>query len=172
MSNFDYAIQFILQHEGGFQCMRGDSGNWTGAAIGSGELKGTNYGICAASYPNLDIRNLTREQAIEIYHRDFWRAAWDQLDKRVAAKVLDISVNCGQTLGPKILQRACGVDDDGIVGSATILAANHCDTDLLLTAMSLKLRDHYADIVRRKPEKKQFLAGWNRRADWQPSEVA
>lgn len=31
---------------------------------------------CPRSYPNLDIKNLTREQADEIYMRDYWPKAW------------------------------------------------------------------------------------------------
>jgi lysozyme family protein len=37
-----------------------------------GELKGTNFGISAASYPDLDIRNLTQQDADAIYRRDYW----------------------------------------------------------------------------------------------------
>ncbi len=66
------SIDFVLAHEGGYQNNPADIGNWTGGAQGAGENKGTNFGISAASYPNLDIVNLTREQAIAIYQRDYW----------------------------------------------------------------------------------------------------
>ena len=61
MSAFDYALDFVLREEGGYTNNPNDPG---------GE---TNYGICKRNYPNLDIKGLTRAQAIAIYRRDYWR---------------------------------------------------------------------------------------------------
>jgi len=71
--NFQRAIEWVLRWEGGYQNNPADVGNWTSGKVGIGENKGTNFGISAASYPNLDIRNLTKEQAIAIYERDYWQ---------------------------------------------------------------------------------------------------
>ena len=155
--NFDYAIPFILRHEGGLCNTAGDAGGLT------------NFGICQRSYPNVDIRNLTQEDAIAIYQRDFWQSSWDQLDKRVAAKVFDISVNCGESWGPKILQRALGVTDDGIVGPHTIEAANNEAPGIVLTAMKLALDTHYEAIVATNPGDQKFLDEWEERAAWIPA---
>ena len=73
--NFDRAYEFVSKWEGGFQNHPDDHGNWTGGRKGVGELKGTNFGISAASYPYLDIQNLTREQAKEIFRKDYWEAS-------------------------------------------------------------------------------------------------
>jgi lysozyme family protein len=70
--DFKLAFHLTLAHEGGFQDDPDDRGNWTTGKIGEGELKGTKYGISAMSYPNLDIKNLTKDEAMEIYHRDYW----------------------------------------------------------------------------------------------------
>lgn len=74
MSAFDAALDFTLKWEGGFSLDPGDSGNWTGGAINSGELKGTKYGISAAAYPWMAdrIKDLTVGEAAEIYRRDYW----------------------------------------------------------------------------------------------------
>lgn len=72
--SFSRAVEFVLGWEGGFNNDPQDSGNWTGGVVGKGVLLGTKYGISAASYPSLDIKSLTREQAVEIYHRDYWVA--------------------------------------------------------------------------------------------------
>jgi hypothetical protein len=61
--NFDRAIAFVLEHEGGYVNNPQDPG---------GE---TNFGISRRAYPDLDIKNLTKEQAIEIYKKDYWGAA-------------------------------------------------------------------------------------------------
>lgn len=71
--NWQRSIAWTLRWEGGLSVNPEDHGNWTGGRKGQGELKGTNFGISAASYPNLDIRNLTKEEAMAIYHRDYWQ---------------------------------------------------------------------------------------------------
>ena len=75
MSDFRVALDFVLEHEGGLSMNPNDPGNWTGGAKGEGTLRGTKFGISAASYPNVNIAKLTREQAADIYLSDYWRAA-------------------------------------------------------------------------------------------------
>jgi hypothetical protein len=70
--NFEKAITFVLKHEGQLSLDKNDRGNWTGGEVGVGELRGTKYGISAASYKHLDIRNLTVEDAKELYRKDYW----------------------------------------------------------------------------------------------------
>jgi len=69
---FQKALEWLKVREGGFQNNPRDPGNWTGGKPGVGELKGTKYGISAASYPHLDIADLTWEQASDIYRGDYW----------------------------------------------------------------------------------------------------
>jgi hypothetical protein len=73
--NWQRSYAFVSRWEGGYQNIHNDAGNWTGGAVGVGELKGTKYGITAASYPHLDIKNLTPEQAERIYRADYWQAS-------------------------------------------------------------------------------------------------
>lgn len=166
--SFDYAIGFILNHEGGFQCDPDDSGNWTGGKCGVGELKGTKFGIAAASYPHLDIRNLMLESAKNLYRADYWNRAYDDLDKRVGAKLFDIAVNCGTGTAAKILQRACGVIDDGAIGPKTMAAAQAIPPAELLDAICTHQKAYYAAIIKRDPRKSKYEKGWNKRAEWRP----
>lgn len=69
---FERAMEFLARWEGGYQANPEDHGNWTGGKKGVGELKGTKFGISAASYPHLDIANLTFDEAKAIYRRDYW----------------------------------------------------------------------------------------------------
>jgi len=71
-SAFNSAVQIVLRDEGGYTADPRDAGNWTGGRVGAGALKGTNFGISAAQYPNLDIEGLTRDEAIEIWRRNWW----------------------------------------------------------------------------------------------------
>jgi lysozyme family protein len=107
------AFTDTVQDEGEFGDDPNDPGNWTGKKRGVGELKGTKYGISAASYPHLDIRNLTMEQAMEIYRRDFWVAlrchVITAFDAPLAAKLFNLGVNCGVGRAAKMLQRGLNI---------------------------------------------------------------
>jgi len=59
MDTFDQAFALVVGIEGGFSTDQNDPGNWTSGKVCIGEFKGTKYGISAASYPHLDIPNLT-----------------------------------------------------------------------------------------------------------------
>src|SRR5271169_2172410 len=109
--NFDQAFDRLLGNEGGYVNNPADPG---------GE---TNWGIAKRSYPSVDIKNLTRDQAKAIYLRDFWlRGKMDQYDPAIAFQIFDIAVNSGIETGVRILQRAAGVADDGNIGPVTAAA--------------------------------------------------
>ena len=56
-TTFEEIIESVLKHEGGYVNDPHDRG---------GE---TNFGITKKFYPNVDIKNLTKEQAKKIYHQ-------------------------------------------------------------------------------------------------------
>ena len=57
---FKDGIIQVLHHEGGYVNAPQDPG---------GETK---FGISKRAYPNVDIKNLSRKQAIKIYYDDYW----------------------------------------------------------------------------------------------------
>ncbi len=57
---FEKAFEYVIQNEGDYVLDKNDPG---------GETK---FGISKRSYPTLNIRDLTLEDAKEIYYRDFW----------------------------------------------------------------------------------------------------
>ena len=123
MTGFDLAFERVVGHEGGFTADPKDRGNWTTGVIGQGQCNGTKFGISAMSYPTLDIKNLTIEQAKVIYKRDFWdRAQADQYDAAIAYQLFDIAVNNGNGNAIRMLQRAVNVADDGQIGPRSIAA--------------------------------------------------
>lgn len=156
MSHFDNAILEVLKHEGGYVNNRNDPG---------GE---TNFGICKRVYPNLDIYALTKADAIAIYRRDYWRPYYEEMPYRVAAKVFDNSVNMGHSRSHKILQRALGCVEDGIIGKMTLAAIAGVDEGELLDKISETQKAFYAHLIEIKPQNKVFWNGWSKRADWQP----
>ena len=99
------AVNRVLGHEGGYTTGQNDPG---------GE---TNWGISKRSYPNVRIKELTRNQAISIYYRDFWlRSGCEQFEDGVGYQLLDSAINSGISQSIRFLQRAAGVADDGMLG--------------------------------------------------------
>lgn len=123
------AIKNVLGREGGYANNPADRG---------GETK---YGISKRSYPNLDIANLTREEAAAIYKKDYWDAMnIDQLPPEMREVVFDAAVNQGKDFASKALQQS-GMDP----------------------AKFLALREQrYRDIVARDPSQAQFTGWFNR----------
>lgn len=160
-SRFLQAIEVVLSHEGGYVNDPADPG---------GETK---FGICKRSYPYLDIRNLTREQAIEIYRRDWWeRYGYERIKELdVATKVFDLAVNMGASSAHRCLQRAlhaCGqrhVVIDGIIGPQTIAACNQVTPPAaLLVGLRAEAAAHYRQLIARNETLKRFEKGWLNRA--------
>lgn len=117
---FDLCFDRIIGNEGKFQKINGDRGNWTGGKVGVGKLKGTKFGISAMTYPDLDIENLTVEQAKAIYHKDWWVKLDMELFKpALSYQMFDAAINHGMYNTAKMLQRAVGVSDDGVIGKDT-----------------------------------------------------
>jgi lysozyme family protein len=158
--NFEEAIEHVLAKEGGYTNDPRDSGNWTGGIINSkgiGILKGTKFGISAKAYPSLDIKNLTRDQAIDIYRRDYWlKIRADELPRSLRLNVFDFAVNAGIGTAIKTLQNACGVKKDGIIGPNTLSGAQSVTS----RNFSVSRIRHYTGLVRDRAKDSIFLDGW------------
>lgn len=157
MSKFVAFITRIIGHEGGYTDDPQDSGNWTGGAIGVGQLKGTKFGIAANTYGDLDIKNLTQAQAIAIYERDFWKKPkLDQLPPAVGFQVLDASINHGAKRAVQFLQRAVGVGDDGVIGPKTLAAVKAANPKVVISSI-LSQREA---LYRKHPKFARYGKGW------------
>ena len=169
-ADFPAAVALVLAHEGGFQNLPDDPGNWTGGKRGTGSLKGTKYGISAAQYPTIDIAALTVDEAVAIYRRDWWdRFGFGRLPGPLAVKVFDASVNIGTQAAVRALQRAlraCGrpVAEDGRLGNETLAAASAAQPEMLLAVLREGLAGHYRLLAERRPAAARYLAGWLNRA--------
>jgi lysozyme family protein len=152
------AAETLLAHEGGYSDNAADPG---------GETK---YGISAREYPHLDIKSLTREQAIEIYYRDWWRRFhFYELPATAGAKLFDLAVNMGPANAVRCLQRAlraCGrrLIDDGALGAETIAAAAAADEQALMAALKSEAAAYYRVLAALDGPRDEFLAGWLNRA--------
>jgi lysozyme family protein len=151
MASFEIAVEITLNNEKGLVDNPSDPGGLT------------KFGISQRSYPNLDIRNLTVEDAKAIYLRDFWRFGGIN-DQQVANKVFDMVVNMGHT-AIRLVQKAVGFSQqDGVYGPVTETAINSFAPKTLLPAYKGLLADHYTAIANANPAETKFLHGWLNRA--------
>ena len=157
---FDDSFETLVGVEGNFGNDSRDPGNWTGGAVGAGVLKGTKYGISAAAYPDIDIKNLTLEGAKVLYGRDYWdRLHLDELPASIRYDLFDAAVNSGVVQAIKFLQEAVGVVVDGVIGPATIAAANLMTGDQL----DKKLSGHRLLFMANCKVWPTYARGWARR---------
>ena len=159
VSYFDLAIETVLRNEGGYKpATPEDSG---------GE---TNWGISQRSFPDVDIRNLTRQAAIDIYHQHYWLPVYGKIaSQAVATRVLDMAVNMGAHQAHRIVQlalRGLGFHDtsiDGSFGDDTLTKVNGIAEARLLPELKAQACLWYATLACAKPEKRPNLLGWIRR---------
>lgn len=125
--NFDLAFDRLMGHEGGYSNDPQDPG---------GE---TQWGISKRSYPNTDIKALTRDGAKAIYLKDFWAPLADA-DSAIKFQVFDFAVNGGLTVAIRKLQTAVGVADDGNWGPHSMQALSFMEkNDVLLRYAAQRL---------------------------------
>ena len=126
--SFDFALAVILKHEGGYVNHPSDPG---------GE---TNFGISKRAYPSLNIKTLTKEQAGEIYRRDYWDPIkGDSLPLMLSIFAFDTAVNMGVSRAAHMLQGAAGVTQDGVIGPKTLKACQKAPQAVLERMATLRI---------------------------------
>lgn len=157
---FDMCFDRVIGHEGRFQNIHGDRGNWTTGVVGKGQRKGTKFGISAMTYPDLDIENLTVEDAKRIYRRDWWdKLQMDLFKPALSYQMFDAAINHGMGNATKMLQRAVAVADDGAIGPVTRRAVDITPLDDLLM-LFLAERLEFMTYVGTWDD---YSKGWSRR---------
>lgn len=142
-------LKRILGHEGGY---------WDDPVGGP-----TKWGISKRSYPDLDIENLTVEDAARIYRYDYIRPLnIDMFEDGVAYQLLDFAVNSGQNNAVKCLQKELQVEVDGIIGRKTMEAIlERKESDLVQLIIASRIS--FMTNLKNWPENSK---GWmNRMAD-------
>jgi lysozyme family protein len=151
---FTRCIEIILRNEGGLVDHPSDPGGLT------------NFGIAKKFYPDLDIKNLTRNQAIEIYFRDYWSKMnlHDIYDENLILQIFDMGVNAGIRTAIKMVQKIVDAGVDGIIGDETTELINDYPEDLV-DIYKQERKKYYFGLARRKPALQVFLKGWIHRVD-------
>lgn len=120
----------------------------------------TKFGISKRSYPNLIISQLTREDAFNIYKRDFWdRIHAEELPGSVGFQLFDFAVNSGIETAIRYFQRSLNVADDGHWGPISKAAMlKFSESDMIMNLNAERL-----DFMTRLSGWPSFGKGWARR---------
>lgn len=163
MTAFDLAVAAILNSEGVWSNVSGDAGGKTkfGIAEGVGTLdEAKRRGLVQS---DRRIEDLTEVEARLIYRVMYWNEVkGDRLPMPIALAVFDAAVNIGPYFAITALQKALGVDVDGIVGPETLGAAGKAPADLLDRMLEDRAMYHFRRTIE-KPSQTRFLRGWIRR---------
>lgn len=135
---FDWCVDQVLEHEGG-ETITNDPSDPGGL---------TKWGISQRAYPYLDIANLTREEAVAIYRRDYWDAvSADGLPDPLDHYVFDCAVNQGVQRAAQFLQLVLRVPIDGDIGPLTLKVARNSDRAEVSALFMAQRAMHYATLA-------------------------
>ena len=175
---YEVAINAVLKHEGGYQAIPADNGNWSGGKRNVGQLIGTKYGIAATtliarrkerghkSTTKADMQRLTLITAKAIYRAQYaMPIKYDDLPHGLDYVVFDCAVNAGVRRASQFLQRVVGAKADGIIGLNTMAAV----ADYVAANSVAKAIDQFQALRLRHMQSlrtwSKFGRGWQRRVD-------
>ena len=174
MKSKDDIFDEVLGKEGGYVNHPDDKGGPTKWGITEKIARAHGY--------RGDMRDLTREQALDILEADYWYGPrFDQvaaLSPDIAAELCDTGVNMGPSVASRMLQRWLNVfnlrgrlypdmDADGRIGPRTISALraflNNRGQDgerVMLTALNCTQGDRYLELAEKREANESFVYGW------------
>lgn len=160
MREFKDYLDVIIKHEVGSV----SNGGYTHDPLDPGGE--TKWGIAKRSHPNVDVKNLTLEEASKIYHDEYWIPM--HLDKinneLLKLHLFDMGVNAGIKTAVRLLQIALSITSDGLIGPHTETKTNEFEGDIVTLYKQARI-DYYNKIVKTTPTSIKFLHGWLNRIE-------
>lgn len=136
-ADFNSIVQRTLKVEGGYSATDGNSG----APV--------NFGINQRANPDIDVKNLTKDQAVQLYKSRYWDAiGGDSLPASIRATAFDAAVNQGVPWTKAALQQAGGD----------------------VAAFNALREQRYRSIVAGDPSQGKYLANWLSRIPGDPGQ--
>ena len=172
---FANAVKITLEKEGFFANDKADAGGETKYGISQRFLTGIKYPKKA--------RDISRDEAIELYYTHFWRRCnGDRLHPGIALFLFDYAVNSGVETACKALQKVINyephndIEVDGAIGNETIKELNKIlkkpsGYAAVIQALSTVRGKLFINIIEKRPDQGVFFRGWLRRL-WEITEVA
>lgn len=160
--NFNACLAEILKHEGGFVNHSRDPGGMTNLGV----TKQTYEEWVGHPVSEQIMRKLTPQLVSPLYKVKFWDTMkCENLPKGLDLCVFDFGVNAGVRRSVRMLQRLLRVEDDGIIGPATLAAVEArkavIGSHALIAFFQAERRVYYRSL----PHFHTFGRGWLRRVD-------
>lgn len=180
MANFNQAFQITMGNEGGYANNPADPGgetwkgiarhywpNWPGWTIVDQVMATNPSNINTALSANAQLQQLV----LAFYKQNFWDTGkLDELnDQQTANQLFDSAVNMGTGIASRFLQEGVNtlkpnaLTVDGVVGPATIAAANALPAESLYNAICNLRKQRYMQIIAANPSEAIFEHSWMRR---------
>jgi lysozyme family protein len=162
-SLFLRAASHSLDLEGGLVDNKSDKGGKTNFGI-SDARDGKKDGLIDLDNDgkgDIPPENLTKEQALDIYHQEYWLPCHgDELPPSIAIFLFDTAIHFSVEKATKLLQRKLNVFADGKIGHITIKAINAKNQNELLINLLTERAYLYHAIVKADSSQAIFLEGW------------
>lgn len=151
MSVFERVVNLVIELEGGDVVTRDPAGGLT------------RFGISQVYHSDIDVERLSRDDAVKIYRKEYWdRVRGDELPPALAMCVMDGAVIPGLGWAAPALQNVLGVEEDGIIGVRTILAAKATGWHAVVEFTGSRM-DEFNRRVRLYPYMSKYIHGWRDR---------
>lgn len=137
--DFKTALQRVLKHEGGYVNHPSDPGGETNFGITKSTAK--QYGYTGS------MRLIPTDVVEKIYKGQFWNTLdCANFHYAFGFQLFDAGVNHGIGNARKMLQRAVGVKDDGVIGQITLAAIRKIPTSHLISLFNAERIQFYTKI--------------------------
>lgn len=157
--SFERAVNLVLAEEGGFVNHPQDPGGATNLGITQRTLDRVRDEHPEMNLPRW-VQQLTKQHAKDIYRRAYWDPPrCGLMPMPVALVVFDMTIQHGLPNAVRMLQRALGVTDDGVLGPLTRRALDDAILDSLLTELAAQRMVFYGSLSTFRT----FGLGWARR---------
>ena len=124
--SFDNVMQHIFKEEGGYVADDGNTG------------QPANFGINQKANPDIDVKNLTKEKAQQIYKKRYWdKIGADKLSPAMQIAAMDAAVNQGVAWTRKAIEKSNG------------------DLEKFKNLRIVRYKN-----IAQNPKKKEFLKSW------------
>lgn len=159
-SRFDYCLDEVLRHEGGYADHPADPGGATNLGITRKTLARWRQVSPWWDLPKAAVQDLTRVEAAAIYRASYWdRCKAEHLPAGLDLALFDFAVNSGPDRAIGMLQAGLGVVADGQIGPLTMAAVDARRTADLVNALC----DSRLAFLTRLTTFATFGKGWTNR---------